>query len=244
MTTQHPKITIYVPQPILDALDAWKFESGIESRSGATVAILADYLEVQYPVQQQGNVPLAASSNALSTVLAELVKLSERVTALEQQMAASTALIEVPDTAPISSPRSTVLIEAPGTVPREDAASVTEVGSNVPSTAPRGGMATASEVQNNVPSTVPSEEATTASVVQGKALSTVPIPDPFQTPDPLTQMALAKRFGVSDKAVEKHRKHGLESFAQWSRARDPDTIAWTWEGGGGRGQPLRFVPLD
>jgi hypothetical protein len=57
-------------------------------------------------------------------------------------------------------------------------------------------------------------------------------------------MALAKRLGVSDKAVEKRRKQGKENFASWSRDRDPDGIAWIWEGAGGRGQPLRFVPFD
>jgi len=60
---------------------------------------------------------------------------------------------------------------------------------------------------------------------------------------PLTQSALAKRLGCSDKAIEKHRKQGTkEQFATWSGERDPDGIAWTWEGSGGRGQPLRFVP--
>jgi hypothetical protein len=68
-------------------------------------------------------------------------------------------------------------------------------------------------------------------------------PSPPQPVAPLTQSALAKRLGCSDKAVEKQRKHGKESFATWSGDRDPDGIAWTWEGQGGRGQPLRFVPL-
>jgi hypothetical protein len=67
-------------------------------------------------------------------------------------------------------------------------------------------------------------------------------PAPPQPVAPLTQSALAKRLGCSDKAVEKQRKHGKESFATWSGDRDPDGIAWTWEGQGGRGQPLRFVP--
>lgn len=66
-----------------------------------------------------------------------------------------------------------------------------------------------------------------------------------QPPAPLTQSALAKRLGCSDKAIEKHRKQGSkENFAAWSRERDPESIAWTWEGGGGRGQPLRFFTVD
>jgi hypothetical protein len=67
---------------------------------------------------------------------------------------------------------------------------------------------------------------------------------PPQPHTPLTQSALAMRLGISDKTIQKHRQKGKESFAQWTGDRDPDSICWTWEGTGGRGQPLRFVPLD
>lgn len=62
-----------------------------------------------------------------------------------------------------------------------------------------------------------------------------------QFPNPLSQSTLARRLGISDKAIQKQRGKGKESFAQWSRERDPDNITWTWEGSGGRGQPLRFI---
>ncbi len=206
MTTEHPKVTAYVPSKILSALDSWKTENNIESRSAAIVAILADYLGVPYPVQQEGKAPPVPSS-ALSTVLAELAKLSDRVVALEQQMTASAAFQEVLGTALIPEPNSTVPIAAPSIVPEED--------------------------------------ATTVSAAQGKVPSTVPTSAGLQPPTPLTQMALAKRLGCSDKAIEKHRKQGSkENFAEWSRDRDPDGVSWTWEGRGGRGQSLRFVPLN
>lgn len=60
---------------------------------------------------------------------------------------------------------------------------------------------------------------------------------------PLTQGKLATRLSLSDKAVEKARRKGAEYFASWSQGRDPDGRAWTWKGHGGRGQPLRYVPL-
>jgi hypothetical protein len=63
----------------------------------------------------------------------------------------------------------------------------------------------------------------------------------LQFPNALSQSALARRLGISDKAIQKQRGKGKESFAEWSRERDPDQITWTWEGSGGRGQPLRFV---
>jgi hypothetical protein len=239
VATEHPKVTAYVPKKILSALDTWKIENAVESRSAAIVVILADYLGVPYPAQQEGNA-LTVPTSALSTVLAELAKLSDRVVALEQQMAVRAALQEVPDTALIPETSSTAPIEAPGIVPEEE----TRYVSNVPSPAPPEDATTVSAVQGKALSNAPLEEATTASNVQGEVPSTVPTSAPLQPPAPVTQMALAKRLGVSDKAVEKHRKQGSkEQFAQWSRERDPDGIAWTWQGSGGRGQPLRFVPL-
>ncbi len=188
MTTQHPKVTTYIPQPILDARDAWKSESGIESRSAASVTLLADYLGVPYPVPQVGNAPAIVPSKALSSVQAELVQLAERVTVLEQQMEKSTAPPEVP---------SAVLNPPP--------------------------FEATVDVNSGDNSTVLSTAAQA----------------------PLTQSALARRLGCSDKAVEKHRRQGnKENFATWSRDRDPDNVAWTWEGKGGRGQPLRFLPLN
>jgi hypothetical protein len=61
---------------------------------------------------------------------------------------------------------------------------------------------------------------------------------------PLTQGQLAIRLSLSDKAVEKARRKGGEYFTQWTKQRDPDGMSWTWKGQGGRGTPLRYVPLD
>jgi chromosome segregation ATPase len=71
-------------------------------------------------------------------------------------------------------------------------------------------------------------------------LTTPPTPPHLK---PLSQLALAKHLSCRDKVVEKQRKLGKENFAAWSRERDPDGVAWTWEGTGGRGHPLRFTPL-
>ena len=95
---------------------------------------------------------------------------------------------------------------------------------------------TVDEALSTVPNTVPLESTRTIDEALSTVLNTVPMA-------PLSQAALAKRLGCSDKAIEKHRKQdSKESFADWSCERDPFHIAWTWFGGGGRGQPLRFVP--
>ncbi len=229
MTTEHPKVTAYVPEPILDALDDWKSQNNIESRSAAIVAILADYLEVAYSVRHPSSVP-AALSNSPSTVLAELAKLSERVTVLEQQMLSSTAHGTLPS-AVLASDAASVNIAS-----WENIDSIDEALSTSPSTVPLEDARTDGKALGAVPGEVLIKSTRLGDKAPGNAPSTVPVA-------PLSQAALAKRLGCSDKAIEKHRKLGdKESFAKWSRNRDPDSIAWTWEGGGGRGQPLRFTP--
>lgn len=208
MASKHPKVTVYIPQRLLLALDNWKQIYDIDSRSEAIVTILEDYLEatylVQYEEQQEG---AAAPKPRLSILIEEINDLKERMTALEESMGA--AQEKVPSTVLSESEESNVNVidvlgEAPDTAPAE----LDELG----------------EVKSSVPSTA--------------------LPEPSSQPlAPLTQSALARRLGCSDKAVEKQRKHGQESFATWSRQRDPDGIPWTWEGQGGRGQPLRFLAI-
>jgi hypothetical protein len=203
LATEHPKVTAYIPQEILTALDDWKQAHDIDSRSAAIVSILADYLGVRYPAPLQDTTP---SSTVLSTVLTELGQLKERVAALEQYI-------------------STVPQAAPSTVAEPDEPSRSDVLQEVPSTALKESL-TAVPVDDTKPG--------------GEAPNTAPITAPLA---PLTQSALAKRLGCSDKAIEKHRKGGSkEQFATWSGDRDPDGIAWTWQGRGGRGQPLQFMP--
>jgi len=211
LATEHPKVTAYIPQPILNALDSWKSQNDIESRSAAIVAILADYLAVAYPVGQTSTAPTALG-NLPGTVLAELAKIEKRVTTLEQQILSSSA----------------VSVALPSTLLTQDTEST--------NTADLEFTGTVDEVLSTVPNTVPLEFTRPVDEALSTALNTVPMA-------PLSQAALAKRLGCSDKAIEKHRKQdSKESFANWSCERDPNNIAWTWFGGGGRGQRLRFVP--
>jgi len=211
LATEHPKVTAYIPQPILNALDSWKSQNDIESRSAAIVAILADYLAVAYPVGQTSTAPRTLG-NLPGTVLAELAKIEKRVTTLEQQILSSSA----------------VSVALPSTLLTQDTESTNTA--DLESTGP------VDEALSTVLNTVSLESTRTIDEALSTVLNTVPMA-------PLSQAALAKRLGCSDKAIEKHRKQdSKESFADWSCERDPDNIAWTWFGGGGRGQPLRFVP--
>lgn len=213
MATEHPKVTAYIPKEILKALDDWKQEKEIDSRSSAVVAIVADYLGVQYPVPSKSTAPL---NTVLSQVLDELSQLKERVAALEQ--GSSTALSSASE-----SSHSSVPIESLSTVTRNTAQSTSSTPSSVPTAASVESAPSINTALDKVPSTAPKVKA------------------PFQAP--LTQSALAKRLGCSDKAIEKQRKYGSkENFVAWSRERDPDYIGWTWAERAKRGQPLRFIP--
>lgn len=142
--------------------------------------------------------------------------------------------VRLTDTAPLSIHLHTVLNELARLSQRMDALedSIGTAPKEVQSAVLVSPLSASGTVSPEVLSTAPLDE------VQREAPSTVPSA-------PLTQSALAKRLGCSDKAIEKHRKQGSkENFAAWSRDRDPDGKAWTWEGSGGRGKPLRFWPLD
>ncbi|MBD2130084.1 ribbon-helix-helix domain-containing protein [Microcoleus sp. ZQ-A2] len=245
MASKHPKITVYIPKTILQALDDWKQVSHTDSRSEAIVTILEDYLGalklVQYEEQQASAAPPRIR---LSMLLDEIYELKERVVALEESI--STANREAPSTVLTQleeSETSEVRQEAPNTVPPE-LAKLGDAPSNVPSTVvAKPEELEASVVPGEVPNTAPSELAKPGDVQSN--VPTTALTQPASPPlAPLTQSALAKRLGCSDKAVEKQRKQGQESFIIWSRDRDPDGLAWTWEGRGGRGQPLKFVPLE
>ena len=54
----------------------------------------------------------------------------------------------------------------------------------------------------------------------------------------LTQKALAKRLGRSDVAViNARRERDAVGFAEWSRKRDPQALAWEYRGG-------RYYPIE
>jgi hypothetical protein len=200
MASEHPKITSYIPRDILEALDKWRKEHELESRNAAIVAILADYLGVQYPIQ------LLILHRSVSICIQYWMNWLDSLNAwMQWRMQGVLYLKKYKVQCLLHRLLPAVLcqLKYSGAAPIER-------------TVPTG------KEQGTAPSTVLPHQAA-----------------------PLTQMALAKRLGCSDKAIEKHRKQGSkENFADWSRDRDPDNLAWTWEGGGGRGKSLRFLPRD
>jgi hypothetical protein len=245
VVSKHPKVTVYLPKEILQALDDWKQVSNTDSRSEAIVTILEDYLGALKLIQYEEQ-PVSAPPPRirLSMLLDEIYELKERVVALEESI--GTADREAPSTVLTQleeDEASIVRHEAPNTIPPE-LAKPSNVQSNVPSTVlAQPEELEASVVPGEVTITAPSEFSTPGDV-QGKVPTTALTQPPSPPLAPLTQSALAKRLDCSNKAVENQRKQGSLSFVIWSRERDPDGLAWTWEGSGGRGQPLKFVPLE
>lgn len=50
------------------------------------------------------------------------------------------------------------------------------------------------------------------------------------TPEGITQEDLAKRLGVSGSFVGRKRKEGQNKFKEWSASKDPEGIAWRYDG--------------
>ncbi len=104
-------------------------------------------------------------------------------------------------------------------------------------------LAQPTDSSTDIKTSLETDEAALASPPVSKPPSkAMKLNSPLTTNAPLTQSGLAQRLGVSDKAVQKQRQYGKESFSRWSRELDPDGIAWSWHGKLLKGRPLRFVP--
>jgi hypothetical protein len=89
MASEHPKITAYIPQDLLDALDAWKETHNHNSRNSAVVAILRDYLgvthSITHSITHEGTFP---HNFDVSAVLETLETLTQRLDAVEAVLSA------------------------------------------------------------------------------------------------------------------------------------------------------------
>jgi hypothetical protein len=108
MASEHPKITAYIPQEILKALDGWKQAHALEPRSAAIVTIHAGYWAVPHPAPLQDTV--------LNNLLTELSQPKERVAALEQHMGTAPQATPSTVTEPDKPSHSDMLYKAPSTV--------------------------------------------------------------------------------------------------------------------------------
>lgn len=57
----------------------------------------------------------------------------------------------------------------------------------------------------------------------------------------LSQTDLGKRFNLYPSSINRQRKKGGASFAEWSKKNDPEGIAWRWEG---TDKNLWFYPVE
>jgi hypothetical protein len=179
VTSPHPKVTVYLPQTILDLLDDWKSENSVESLNEAIVEILADYLGVPNPAQQDFGIQMTTTRKSLSTTLAEL---EQRLTALESKVNQSVAV-------PVSvsgNALSTTFYEEPNhTTSNSVSDGVTTVGDEV--------LDESLDRSDGEPSTV--SEPKTVAVKEPPVLR-------------LTGEQLAARLGVHSSNIRRHNKHG------------------------------------
>lgn len=231
MPDQPASKMIRVSTPLIDAVQ----KLCQLHRQGHTQAILEGLDQLISTVDSRANIK---TQTANSDVIAELLQRVEKLEESDSDVIAGLReRLEKVET----DINSIALTIADLNVRLSDLEGVGDIGYAV---TPLSELSELEDSSSDIETTAPSSgstESDTDSTAIGK-------PEPTPAPPslvPLTQSALARRLGCSDKAVEKHRRQGdKENFAAWSRDRDPDNIAWTWEGAGGRGQRLHFVPAD
>ncbi len=236
MPDEPPSQMIRVPTPLVDAFR----ELSRLHRAGRTKAVLEGIERLVAAIDSEGDIDI-------DSVLGLISKLTERLERLESERFDSKHDIDIDGAIqPISKRleklesdvRAIALTIQDLSTRVSDLEGVGDIGSAVTAISE---LEAPADISQDINATAePSDRAD-----QGDITADVEqIAEP-QPPAPLTQSALARRLGCSDKAIEKHRRQGSkETFAVWSRERDPDGLSWTWEGSGGRGQPLRFVPLN
>ena len=226
---------IRVPTPLVDAVR----ELARLHRAGRTKAVLEGVQRLIAAIDSDTSVDI-------DSVTESLAKLTERLEKLESERSDSRQDIDI---ASITQSLSERLKKVEADI-ESIALTITDLNVRLSDLEGVGdiGYAVTSLSELELLDDISTDSETTAEVgeqvdIVGDSSPIAKLEFPLLPQDPLTQSALAKRLGCSDKAIEKHRKQGSkEQFAIWSGARDPNSIAWTWEGSGGRGQPLRFVP--
>jgi hypothetical protein len=233
--SNEPSKMIRVPTPLIEAVrDLSRLH-----RQGRTKAVLKGVEKLVIFIDSESDIDIDSVRDSLS-------KLTERLERLESEQSDSKQDIDIANITLLISERlekvetdieSIALTITDLNVRLSDLEGVGDIGYAV---TPLSKLELLDEISTDSETTVEVGEQVDI-VADSNAIAESE--SPLLPVAPLTQSALAKRLGCSDKAIEKHRKQGSkEQFAIWSGARDPNSIAWTWEGSGGRGQPLRFVP--
>jgi hypothetical protein len=230
-----PSKMIRVPTPLIEAVK----ELSRLHRKGRTKAVLEGVEKLIAGIDSEGAIDIDSMSESLS-------KLTERLEQLESERSDSRQDIDIASVTQSISER----LEKVEADIESIALTITDLNVRLSDLEGVGdiGYAVTPLSKLELLDDISTDSETTAEVgeqvdIVADSSAIAESESPLLPQDPLTQSALAKRLGCSDKAIEKHRKQGSkEQFATWSGERDPDGIAWTWEGLGGRGQPLRFVP--
>jgi hypothetical protein len=236
MTDEPVSQMIRIPTPLVDAIR----KLARLHRAGRTKAVLEGIERLVVAIDSETDIDIASVSETIS-------RLSERLDRLEAPQLDSSADIDIASVTHSISERlekvendinSLALTIADLNVRVSDLEGVGDIGYAVSSIAELEASEAPLDIRLDI-------EATAETANQDDITTDVEQIAELQPPPPLTQSALARRLGCSDKVIEKHRKQGSkENFAVWSRDLDPEGWAWIWEGQGGRGRPLRFVPAN
>ncbi len=214
MATDKPKLQGYVERELLDRFTQWKSERGIEKDSAALNELLREFFGVPHQVAPPAN---------LEDLVEALVekKLDSRIVELEAKIIE--AMVEqrvgnLPSNPPSDTETLSQLADDYGELHDH----FQELESRV------------SSLENAVPVTgrSPSNWHTQTDGLPSE-LPSNPLPSETEKPKPislsltgLSGVELAKRLGVNPATLIKNR--GKSAFEEWSKARDPQALAWRY----------------
>lgn len=224
MPTQNRRVATYLPKEIDDRLKAFIEERKLKGESQALITILSEFFGVSHPATRQVDYSGFVSQEQFKDLLDKVSELSAAIEskspgAVLSKLREKLDLVErridnlVPD-----KPQSEAKVEAtPGQMSLLDVAQ-SESCKKADSEPLR--KPDSDELLDNSKNEPISDQSSSS------------ISESLSEPQPLTGRALAERFSLhKDSVAGAKRSRTEEQFLQWSKEKDPDSIAWRYDSG-------------
>jgi len=213
MPTDNRRIAAYLPKNIDERLEAFKSDRGLKGDSQALIIILSDFFGVSQKVTYQGSSELEHRVDALESKFSQFESelLSELRKELLENRSSSIEQVKI-------DVRDELLSELRSELPKHET--------------PPGQLELLAEPDKEI-------EKTTDEPLSG--LLSKPLSEVASELSPLPGRELSRRFGLHEQVVTNKKnllKDMPEKFTQWSKAKDPDSIAWEF-----RPETKLFHPL-
>lgn len=233
MPTVNKRVAAYLPANVRASLEAFKTERNIKGDSQALIVILSEFLgvsqQVAYPVAQDNSEIVeriqslesrleSLKDDLLNELLGELLKteralnarLAEKLADLAEKSLVQRAKEEIKSELQDELVKSSKTYEVPGQL----------------------SLAVGNQIEDSQSTQLDSESVSDSHNEPRQDIT---------LPESMTGKKLSARLGLSQSAAYNARelhKDNPDKFAEWSRQRDPDKLAWQYDS-----QTRRYYPI-